>query len=174
MTTSLERGHHFSWTLSCPNGHTSHSAIVAVVCDLPAACKLATLNPPGSHFYCSVCQCCHLSTLGWTDYTEWRLRNKEELHRRMLKWKHAPTSAAQVKIFKDHGVHWSEFWWLPYWDPVCQLIVDLMHCILKGLAQYQSHDILCLTMASASSKQEVLPTFLHHFMQVDDENCGTC
>jgi len=105
---------------------------------------------------------------------EWRLCDKEELQRCTLEWKHAPMSAAQVKIFKEHGVCRSEFWQLPYWDPVHQLVVDSMHCILEGLAQYQSHDILCLTMASASSKQEVLPTFLHHFMQVDDENCGTC
>ncbi|KAE9403270.1 hypothetical protein BT96DRAFT_756155, partial [Gymnopus androsaceus JB14] len=48
----------------------------------------------------------------------------------------ADTLSEWKKIFKEHGVHWSSMWLLPYWDPTCMLVVYSMHCILKGLIHY--------------------------------------
>ncbi|KAG2747943.1 hypothetical protein P692DRAFT_20735199, partial [Suillus brevipes Sb2] len=55
------------------------------------------------------------------------------------------------KLFKAHGVRYSELWRLPYWDPSRQLVIDPMHCILEGLVQHHSRSLLGLTTTTTSS-----------------------
>ena len=55
-------------------------------------------------------------------------------------------------IFKEYGVRWSELWRLPYWDLTQQLIVDIMHCLLEGLAQQHFWYTLKLTFDDANAK----------------------
>jgi hypothetical protein len=38
-----------------------------------------------------------------------------------------------------------------------------MHCVLEGLAQYHSHEVLGLTTASASSTPKLVPAFEYGF-----------
>lgn len=147
-------------------GRNTRSAIALVVNDLPAARKTAALASHASHFYCSVCSCYHLSTRGSTNYNDWKARDHKEMRRHAEEWKDAATSVDRDKIFQATGVRWSELWRLPYWNPTRQLVVDSMHCILEGLAQHQSRDVLNLTTASAMAQVPVMPSFSHDFRQV--------
>jgi hypothetical protein len=165
MLISWERGHHFSQMPSCSKDCTSRCAIAAIVCDLPAACKVAQLAGHSSHFLCSIFQGWHTSSHGRTDSENWKPHDHHAMQRHAEAWKNAPTLAEQTKLFGTHGVCWSELWPLPYWDPVRQLVVDLMHCILEGLAQYQACDILRLSMVSALAKPPVVAVFAYQFMQ---------
>lgn len=74
-------------------------------------------------------------------------------------------SSEHEKLFKAHGVHYSELWHLSYWDPLWQLIVDLMHCILEGLVPYHICNLLSLTSQSNTSTL-ASPIFLHNFGEV--------
>jgi hypothetical protein len=45
-------------------------------------------------------------------------------------------------------MRYSELWHLLYWDPSQQLVIDLMHCILEGLVQHHTQNLLSLTSES--------------------------
>ena len=47
-----------------------------------------------------------------------------------------------------------------------------MHCILEGLVQHQSRDVLNLSTASAMAKVPVRPSFSHNFCQADSDKLG--
>jgi hypothetical protein len=137
----------------------TRSAIVTAVCDLQAARKLAQLSPATSHHFCSVCQCYHLGSLNRVDHNNWQFRDVTLLRQHATNWRNAGSSTDQEKIFKDHGVRWSELWRLPYWDPTRQLAVDSMHCLFEGLIQRHVHEVLQLT----DTKLPTAPAFSHDF-----------
>jgi hypothetical protein len=172
MIGAWDNGIRMSRTPMHPQGRNTRSAIALVVNDLPAARKTAALASHASHFYCSVCSCYHLSTRGCTNYNDWRTRDYIEMRRHAEAWRDATTSVDQDKIFQATGVRWSELWRLPYWNPTRQLVVDSMHCILEGLAQHQSRDVLNLTTASAMAKVPVMPSFSHDFRQASADSDG--
>ncbi|KAJ7205125.1 hypothetical protein B0H12DRAFT_1243500 [Mycena haematopus] len=39
------------------------------------------------------------------------------------------------QAFAKHGIRWSEFWRLPYWDPSMSTVVDPMNGLYEGLYQ---------------------------------------
>lgn len=170
MKIAWERGVYFSHTALFPDGRLSRSAIAAVICDFPAARKTAALAGIGSHFYCSVCQCWHLSSLGNTDCEKWKKRKCEQLRRDAIRWKEANTVKDQETIFSEAGVRWSELWRLTYWDPTRQLVVDSMHCVLERIVQHLVREVLILTTKSASSKAPITPAFPQKFATVDPDD----
>ncbi|KAF8584915.1 hypothetical protein K439DRAFT_1250516, partial [Ramaria rubella] len=142
MVIAWERGYHFSRTPSSLQGHTSRCAIAAMVADLVAAHKTAQLGPGTHTIFCVACKCTHRSSLGRVDCNAWEKHSGAGLRTIANQWKTASTTKEQSEIYKAHGVRWSELWLLPYWDPVCQLVVDPMHCILEGLTQQHSREVL--------------------------------
>jgi len=169
MVDSWDKGIHFTQTPSEPDGRDTRSAIAIVVNDLPAARKAAGLANFNSHFYCSVCMCYHLPTRGCTNFDDWTVRDHNEMRKHAEEWRDALTSVEQNKIFQAHGVRWSELWRLPYWNPTRQLVVDSMHCILEGLGQHHSRDVLGLTMVEAMAKPQEAPAYSHTFCPVPKE-----
>ncbi|KAF8573984.1 hypothetical protein K439DRAFT_1275402, partial [Ramaria rubella] len=141
LALSWQRGVWFSKTAMCPSGRMTRSAVATTICDLPGARKAAQLTSHGSHDYCSVCQCI-LSTRCRTDFETWKRRDTQEMHHIVVQWRDAPTNKDQEMLFKEHGIHWSEIWHPPYWDPTQQLVVDSMHCILERIMQGHVCDAL--------------------------------
>ena len=163
MVHSWENGIRFSRTALHQAGRVTNSAIVAAVMDLPAARKSSGLPGPTSHFYCTVCQCYHQSTLSRTDFENWTKKDHRELRAHAEAWKNASTSAERNKIFVKYGTRWSELWRLPYWDPSRQLVVDAMHCILEGLAYTHFRENLGMTTVAASTSPPLVKAFIHDF-----------
>ena len=97
----------------------------------------------------------------------WTPRDKDKLRAYAEQWRDAATTSEHKRIFKEHGVRYSELWWLPYWDPARQLVVDSMHCILEGLVQHYSRSLLGLTTYHMPSIQASRPAFQHDFVSVD-------
>ncbi|KAG2079157.1 hypothetical protein BDR04DRAFT_943455, partial [Suillus decipiens] len=120
----------------------THSAITAVVCDLPTARHIASMAGVGSHFYCSACNCYHKSTCGRVNFKKWEPQDREKLREYAEQWRDAATSSERERLFKAHGVCYSELWHLLYWDPSWQLVIDPMHCILEGLVQHHTRNLL--------------------------------
>jgi hypothetical protein len=168
MVDAWDKGIHISRTPRYPDGRTTRSAIALSVNDLPAARKTAALASHSSHFYCSRCECYHLSTRGNTNWQTWKTRDPKTMRQQAEAWRDAASSVEQTKLFQANGVRWSELWHLSYWDPTRQLVVDAMHCILEGLAKYHSLEVLCLTSASAAAKLDAPPPFVHDFQPPPD------
>ncbi|KAF8576081.1 hypothetical protein K439DRAFT_1368184, partial [Ramaria rubella] len=161
-----QRGVWFSKTDMCTSGCMTRSAVATTSCDLPGACKAAQLASHGSHNYCSVCQCIHLSTRCRTDFETWKRRDTQEMRRIMVQWRDAPTNKDQEMLFKEHGICWSELWRLPYWDPTQQLVVDSMHCILERVVQGHVRDALELSTKAAKVRLTLEPAFMHTFIKL--------
>ena len=144
MVASWERGISFSCTALHPSGRVIRSAIACVVCDLPAARKAAQMSAARSYFYCSVCNCCDLKTLGRTDFhsERWNLRDKATLQQQAEGYKNTESVQQQEALFAKYEIRWSPLWKLPYWDPACQLVIDAMHCTLEGLTRFHVCNVL--------------------------------
>jgi hypothetical protein len=69
----------------------------------------------------------------------------------------------QEAIFKQHGVCYSELWRLPYWDPMCMMIIDPIHTVLEGGAQFNTLKALCLTESDAKAWVPFQPAFTYPF-----------
>jgi hypothetical protein len=184
MLVSWTRGIQLSRTAGHQHGRLARCAIVIGVCDLPAARKLASLAPHGHMIFCSTCNCWHaLDAAGRpikdldflrrrTDHQEWERRNVAELRSAAERWRTAATEAEQEAIFDSTGVRWSELWRLPYWDPTRMLVVDAMHCLLEGLARFNTLKVLRLTESDAKAPAARQPAFNHPFKipHVQDES----
>lgn len=169
LAVSWERGVRFSRTANYPEGRVTRSAIALAVCDIPAARHLAALAGVSSHFFCSACNCYHKTNYGRVDFANWVPRDKEKLRGYAKQWKDAPTSAERERLFKEHGVRYSELWRLPYWDPARQLVIDSMHCILEGLVQHHTRSLLGLTTENTSATQTSPPAFHHDFVRLESD-----
>ncbi|KAH9940335.1 hypothetical protein B0H21DRAFT_697683 [Amylocystis lapponica] len=106
-----------------------------------------------SHWYCTVCECYHLDTVGRFDCEAWRIRDKDTLRQQAEAWRTAGSSAAQEKLFTSTGVRYTELWRLRYWDPTRQLVVDAMHCVLENLVSFHFREVLKLNWQAAESKE---------------------
>jgi hypothetical protein len=167
MEVSWKHGIRLSQTALFPGGRLTRSAILIAVCDFPAARQLAQMSPVTSHFYCSVCDCYHLSTLGRTDYHNWKHTNPKLLRELANQWKNASDRKTREAHFREHGMRWSELWRLEYWDPVRQLVIDCMHCLLEGLVQDLARDVLGLTDVSVLAGTPFIAAYDHSFKKYD-------
>ncbi|KAL5512130.1 hypothetical protein ACEPAG_3651 [Sanghuangporus baumii] len=158
----------FSRTASSRNGRLARAVIALVVCDLPAARKVSGLLGHSSDtFLCSHCSCSR-EMIGKVDEV-FEPHDTAVLQEQSKAWRNARTSKEQDAITNQYGVRWSELWRLPYWDPLKQLVVDPMHCLLLGLVQNHLTSILPLTTETPSKKfarRNVVPAFEFDFKQL--------
>jgi hypothetical protein len=159
---SWENGVLYSRTALHPEGRVTRCAVAAVVSDLPAARAVAQLAGHASHHLCSVCDCFHKTNLHRSDWQNWKQRDNNTLRRLAEQWRDAPTPGEQDAIFQKHGLRYSEFWRLPYWNPTRQLVVDGMHCILEGLTHHYFRDAMGLKEGKPSPDGEYT-AFSHEF-----------
>ena len=173
LATSWEKGVRYSRTANYPQGRVTRSAIALAICDLPAARHLAALAGTGSHFFCSACSCYHKANYGRTDFEKWVPRDKEKLRQYAEQWRDAPTTAERERLFKEHGIRYSELWRLSYWDPTRQLVVDSMHCILEGLVQYHVRSLFNFKSDNTSPSEVNPPAFHYDFEPLDPETAAS-
>jgi hypothetical protein len=130
------RGFRISRTASRAEGVVVEVAIALSINDFPAARKVSGNISQQSHHFCTVCCSYGRCNLNNTDFTNWKMRDKAAMRQQAEAWRDAKTIEERNTIFTTHGVRWSEFWRLPYWDPPRMLVIDSMHCILEGVVHY--------------------------------------
>jgi hypothetical protein len=98
-------------------------------------------------------------------------KNAEDLRRKAEAWRIAPTHKDQENLFSTNGLRWTELWRLPYWDPAMMLVVDPMHNLLEGVAQYHFRVVLGLSESTAAAKsvEDMVPPFQFQFLLPDQE-----
>ncbi|KIJ48287.1 hypothetical protein M422DRAFT_248093 [Sphaerobolus stellatus SS14] len=76
-------------------------------------------------------------------------------------WLHASTAIAQENIYKKHGIRWTPFLLLPYWDPTKLVVVDPMHALFEGVVQAHVRYIYEMNSEGAEEKvaKEALPGY---------------
>ncbi|THV08114.1 hypothetical protein K435DRAFT_561704, partial [Dendrothele bispora CBS 962.96] len=75
------------------------------------------------------------------DYEAWDMRHSGEVHQQAVAWRGMTTKSAREKHQRETGVCWSPLHDLPYYDPVCHLILGFMHNTLEGILQYHLRDL---------------------------------
>ncbi|KAF5317882.1 hypothetical protein D9758_018788 [Tetrapyrgos nigripes] len=122
--------------------------------DLPAARKVAGFQGINSEFICTVCQLRGREQVMNTNHSHWPTRDVNELRRLAEQYRDAQTVAQRKSLFKQHGVRWSSFWMLEYWDPTKMLVIDAMHCILEGIVHYHCRHVLRLDTSASKTKTD--------------------
>nr|GAT44655.1 predicted protein [Mycena chlorophos] len=98
-------------------------------------------------------------------------RDVGELRRWAEAWRDAKSQAERDTIFAAHGVRWSEFWRLPYWDPTRMGVIDSMHCILEGLVHYFCRYVLRIDAEVARKREGANLAFDHDWVEYDPDDC---
>jgi hypothetical protein len=122
-------------------GKRIRAALILVSSDIPAARKIC------GHVSALVsCHRCEKKAnyenrqhnfAGMDNMNEWFVRRDSSQHREnALGWRRCNSNAARKRFVKQTGVRWSELLRLPYFDPICFIIVDPMHCLFLGIARW--------------------------------------
>ena len=113
-------------TARYPFGRLVRGALVPVICDLPAARRVAGLGGHSSGHFCSECLL-KLADINNLDSHTWRPRDYASHMQHAQRWKDAATESERTGVFQEYGAKWSELLRLPYWDPTKYVVIDSMH-----------------------------------------------
>lgn len=125
-------GMYLKRTTKYPDGRLVKGALIPVVCDLPAARRVAGLGGHVCTRFCSECLL-NLADINDLDTSTWVPRNCDDHRRHAAAWRDAPTHEKRNEVFKAYGAKWSELLRLPYWDPTWFVIIDSMHAFYLRL-----------------------------------------
>lgn len=155
-------GVYFTKTSIYPNGRLVKAALIPLVSDLPAARQVAGFSHFSSNLFCHLCRLT-LDDLRNLDYKNWRPRNCEDHRTHATRWLLAQTEEERDEIYAEHGVRWSVFLELPYWNPIRFTVVDSMHGFYLRMFQHHCRviwgmDVLLIDGAELSSKQKPKPS----------------
>lgn len=125
-------GIYLQQTAKYPRGRLIRAALIPVVCDLPAARRVAGLGGHSATFFCSECLQT-LNDINNLDTASWKARTYDEHCKHAQDWKDAPNESQREEVFQKYGAKWSELLRLPYWDPTKFLIIDSMHAFYLRL-----------------------------------------
>ena len=166
-------GFRLTWTASQGQHHSINVALVVSASDLPAARKGSSNASHNSNkFMCTCCDCTRARAFT-TDWDSWKRHDIHVMRQNTEAYHDALTMQEQNRIFKQHGVQWSEFWRLPYWDPTRMLVADPMHTLLEGLIHYHCRRVLLLDEEQLKQWSSIIPVaFYHDWIDYTEEEYG--
>ncbi|MBW0558790.1 hypothetical protein O181_098505 [Austropuccinia psidii MF-1] len=142
----------FTPTPHVPKGRLIKAALVAVVCDLPAVCKLIGYASHSARNFCSFCYL-KKNDNHCLNYQAWRMRHLEGHRKESNAWKEAHTKSQRKELFDSNGVQWSILNELSYWDPTQMTVVEPMHC-MSGMLEWHSRKAWQLDLVAATIKNQ--------------------
>lgn len=116
----------YSRTQNYRLGRYARSALVPIVCDTPASRQVTGRTSATSSRFCPYCPLL-FSEIKNLEPKKWDLHDDEDHRAHAMTWLRAETQDEREKIFKLHGVRYSELLRLPYWSPIRHTVVDSMH-----------------------------------------------
>lgn len=150
-------GVQFSRTQQHPHGRLVRCALVALVCDIPAARKISGFAASSHNHFCSICHCTRQEHgYGNIEYHIWRRRTKEECYAAAERYQNASDDTERLTAFTASGMRWSELLRLPYFDPTRFVVVDAMHNLFLGLIKEHFDGIIGIRLEKDSADQKVL------------------
>lgn len=132
-------------------------AIVVVICDLPAARKVAGFSAHNHEYFCSICWCTKTQhSYDNFDVSSWQRRTNEECRHHAESFQTATTAKKALSSFDRTGLRWSELLRLPYYEPSRFLVVDPMHNLFLGLIKEHFQGILGYRRQNDASRAAAL------------------
>ncbi|KAF8057435.1 hypothetical protein FPV67DRAFT_1677229 [Lyophyllum atratum] len=125
-----------------PQGRLVRVALVAVVCDKPAAHKLGGFGSHSHTYFCTMCwvtQELKATTASFTD--GFPARTNEEQRRLQTEYLKCNTKTAQAEFIKKYSTRWSELHRLPYFDVCRMIVIDPMHNLFLGIVKTHFYHI---------------------------------
>ncbi|KIJ34744.1 hypothetical protein M422DRAFT_82130, partial [Sphaerobolus stellatus SS14] len=121
----------FTRTAKFSMGRLIRCAIIPFVADMKGSCKTS-----GSK-RCPLCLVQHPAVVSaqFIDPKSFPRRTADQYRDIVNQWLHASSATAQENVYKEHGIRWTPFLLLPYWDPTKLVIVDPMHALFEGIVQ---------------------------------------
>ena len=129
---------------------TSHqlirAALLAVSCGLPAGRKVCGFLSHSANLGCSRCYCPFSEGFGSRNYSDferasWQLRSNERHRSDVEEIMRCRTKTQREAKESTLGCRYSVLSHLPYFDPVCMLLIDPMHNLFLGSAKYVAQKI---------------------------------
>lgn len=155
-----EGGIHFSRTAGFPAGRLVRCALIAVVCDLPAARKVGAFASSAHEHFCSVCHCTRSKNgYGDCDFSSWRRRTDSECRTAAEQYLNSEDNTTKQRIFDAFGMRWSELLRLSYFDVARCVVIDAMHNLFLGLLKEHFDGILGIRLAK-EEKETVIKLVL--------------
>lgn len=128
------------------------AAMIPLVCNLPALCKVTGFAGHSTTQFCSFCQLPKAEQNN-LHRENWPCRD-EEKHRKLAKeWKKQATEAKRTEHFEKHGLRWSELLRLPYWDPTRFALVDAMHNLFLGELHHHCRHVWGINIKDKGSEK---------------------
>ncbi|MBW0554409.1 hypothetical protein O181_094124 [Austropuccinia psidii MF-1] len=116
-----------------PNDRKLLVKLVTLVGDIVATHKVAGFM---SHSATKLCSWCEIKASERQELQAGRLRNGQNVLAVSSRWKTLESKASQKKLAQKTGIRWSELNWLPYWDPVLNVSLGVMHNWFEGILQH--------------------------------------
>ncbi|POW03571.1 hypothetical protein PSHT_11641 [Puccinia striiformis] len=131
-----EPGVQLSKTYKHSTGRLVFAALLPFFADLPALRRALGFASTSAERMCSYCLL-KKNNINNIEQESWPLQSLDD-HRHWAKESlKAPNLKAQKQILDDHGVRYSIFLELPYWNILDYHVVDSMHNLLLGLLKWQ-------------------------------------
>ena len=124
----------YSRTARHKRGCRVRAILVPVVSDMLAARQAGGFASPTATFFCTRCSL-KIQDIENLDKLSWPERDVAEHVQLARKWRDAQTIQEQEILFKKHGIRWSAFLELPYWNPIIFTAIEPMHVFDAGLIQ---------------------------------------
>ncbi|POW20399.1 hypothetical protein PSHT_03565 [Puccinia striiformis] len=123
----------FVKTPQFPDGRRLSVHLGALIGDIVATHKIAGFASHSAKFFCSWCKC-QKPNIENMQFGPRRKRRETRLQ--ASQWKSATTLAEKTRLLKRYGTRWSELNRLPYWDPVKNVTLSIMHNWYEGVLQH--------------------------------------
>ena len=151
------------------SGRLVCAALIPLICDLPAICKVAGFAHHSHHCFCSFCPL-PKADISNADRSSWPpCRTREEHCLVARAWRDAPTEAVREQIYNDHRLRWSELLHLPYWDPMKYALVDTMHNLFLGEIRHHCMDVWGVGNLTEKTPKSLSPHTPQQQQQVLDQ-----
>lgn len=122
-------------------GRLVRAAVIPLVCDLPALRKAAGFGGHAATFFCSYCLL-PKKDMNNADRSSWPCGRSWAQHLQLAKdWRDATSPAVRNRVWKQHGLRWSELLRLPYWDPTRYAVIDTMHNLFLGELRHHCMEV---------------------------------
>lgn len=141
-------------TPSCPLGRRVRVILLALVCDKPAAHKVAGFASHRHKFFCHNCWCNSddMATPAAFERDKFAARTDEQQREYGDRYRDLRTKSEREAFVREYATRYSQLSRLPYFDLVKQVVIDPMHNLALGLVKAQFYHIWVQTGILSESK----------------------
>ena len=115
-------------------------SLLAVVADLPAARKVIGHASHSANEFCNLCRLPR-NEMDNLNIEEWPRWEEGEQRRAAIAWRDAD-GPTRRELYKANGVRWSVLHRLPSFEPLRNVVVDMMHNLYLGLTRRHFLEII--------------------------------